>query len=248
VNAELYALTHRGNAGDLAFYQDICRGARRVLELGSGYGRLLLALAAPKRQLVGLERDMQFLALARRNLRQLPEAKRKAIRLLHGDMTDFTIEQGFERILLPYNTLYCLLTRRAALSCFRAARRALLPGGTLAFDVWNAESFQHNALPPRSSTDNEPIVTLEHAGRTWDVFEQLRVRRAQQRLLASYTYLPRGGGSAVCIPIAQRYYLADELTALLDRAGFAVEARFGDFSRKRYVSRSPQQIVLARAI
>ena len=46
MNAELYALTHRGNPGDIAFYGDVCRGAKSVLELGSGSGRLLLALSS----------------------------------------------------------------------------------------------------------------------------------------------------------------------------------------------------------
>ena len=50
------------------------------------------------------------------------------------------------------------------------------------------------------------------------------------------------------IPIAQRYFLADEISELLERAGFAVEARYGDFSRRRFSARSAQLIVLARAI
>ena len=71
MSAELYALTHRGNRGDLEFYQRTCRGARSVLELGSGYGRVLTALAGAKRRVVGLERDREFLALARSRPGQL---------------------------------------------------------------------------------------------------------------------------------------------------------------------------------
>ena len=65
MSAELYALTHRGNRGDLEFYRRTCRGARSVLELGSGYGRVLTVLANAERRVVGLERDPQFLALHR---------------------------------------------------------------------------------------------------------------------------------------------------------------------------------------
>ena len=248
MNAELYALTHRGNPGDIAFYRDVCRGARRVLELGSGSGRMLRALASVKRTVLGLELDPEFLALAKRGLRELPLPKRRSVRLLQGDMRDFQLAERFERVLLPYNALFCLLTRSAALSCFRAARRVLEPGGTLAFDVWNAQPFQRQAAASLSEDDAEPIVTLRHARRTWDVFEQSRVRRAQQRLDVTYSYVPREGGTVIQIPIAQRYYLAAEISDLLKRAGFTIEARFGDFSGARFSAYSPQLIVLARAL
>ncbi len=247
MNAELYALTHRGNPGDIAFYGEVCRGAKSVLELGSGSGRLLTALARAQRKLVGLELDPELLALAKRNLRALPTVKRKSVQLVRADMRDFELPQRFERVLLPYNALYCLLSKRDALACFRAARRALEPGGTLALDVWNAGPFQRN--PARAGADDpEPIVTLRHAGHTWDVFERSRVRRAQQRLDVNYTYVPRERGGALQIPIAQRYFLSAEISDLLARAGFVIEARYGDFSGRRFSARSAQLIVLARAV
>lgn len=246
LDAELYALTHRGNPGDVAFYRRVCRGAASVLELGSGYGRLLCALARAKRQLIGLELSTEFTRLARRNLRQLKSEQRAEVRLLQGDMRDFTLTAPVERVLLPYNALYCLLTKRDALACFRAARRALVAGGLLALDVWNAGPFQRS-LPARSSNDDpEPILTLRHAGRSWDVFERTRVRPAQ-RLDVSYYYLPQNGAVAREIPIAQRYYLVEEIQALLERAGFELTSRYGDFSGGRFTKSSAQLVVLARA-
>lgn len=246
LNAELYALTHRGNVGDVAFYREVCRGTRRVLEFGSGYGRMLAALAGAKRNLVGVESNSRLLALARHNLRLLPPAKRNAVRLLGADMREFQTARRFERVIIPYNTVYCLLTRSAALACFRAAHRALLPNGVLAFDVWNAEMFHYTPLSPSSQRGEPPILSLCHRGLTWDVFEHLRVRRAAQRLLATYSYVPRGPGKSVQTAIDQRYFLAAELQALLERAGFAISARFGNFTRSPYSARSPHQIVLAR--
>jgi hypothetical protein len=162
-------------------------------------------------------------------------------------MRNFALPQRFDRVLLPYNALYCLLSKRDVLACFRAAHRALEPGGALALDVWNAEPF-HRDPGHTGSDDPEPIVTLRHAGRTWDVFERSRVRRTQQRLDVNYTYLPRESGIAYEIPIAQRYLLSGEVSALLERAGFVIEARYGDFSGGRFNSRSSQLVVIARAI
>lgn len=247
MRAELYALTHRGNPGDVAFYREACRGAQRVLELGSGSARILLALADGKRRLTGLELDPELLALAKRNLRALTPTKQRTLRLALGDMRTFEFSERFERVLLPYNALYCLLNRRAALACFRAAHRALVRGGKFVLDVWNAAPF-HGGSGISRVDEAEPVVTLRHAGRTWDVFERASVRRARQHLNVTYLYLPREGGAVYRIPIAQRYYLPAEVSELLRQTGFVVEARYGDFSRGRFSARSPQLIVSARAI
>ena len=246
VGAELYALTHRGNRGDLEFYRRTCRGARSVLELGSGYGRVLSALASAERRVVGLERDAEFLALARRNLRQLSPSKRQSVRLVHGDARDFELAERFDRVLLPYNALYCLLSKRAALGCFRSVHRALKPGGVFAFDVWNAAAFDLGI--GTLADDDQPIVSLSHDARTWDVYERSCVRRARKRLDVTYHYVPREGGAVQRIAIPQRYYLATEVDDLLEHAGFALQARYGDFSGGRFTARSAQQVVLARAL
>ncbi len=245
-SAELYALTHRGNPGDREFYAQLCHGARSVLELGSGSGRILAALAGVGRRVVGLELDAGFLALAGRNLRALSPAKRRSISVIQGDFRDFELSERFERVLLPYNALYCLLTKSAALSCFRAAHRALAPGGLFAFDVWNAAPFARSETG-EPADDDEPVVSFRHARRTWDVFEHSRVQRARQRLDVSYDYRAREDGSTLRIAIPQRYFLAPEVDALLERAGFAVQARYGDFSGARFTARAPQQILIARA-
>jgi SAM-dependent methyltransferase len=249
-SAELYALTHRGNPGDLEFYRRACQGTQRVLELGSGYGRVLMALSGVRRNVVGLERDARFLALARRNLRALSPIRRQSLRLVQGDIRDFALSERFERVLLPYNALYCLLTKRAAQACFRSVRRALLPGGMFVFDVWNAAEFDRAARSGSSTLadDDQPIVSLNYGGRCYDVFEHARLKRAQKRLDVTYSYVPRGGGVVHRIEIPERYFLAPEVDDLLTRTGFAIVARYGDFSGARFSTRSPQQIVVARAL
>ena len=248
LRADLYALTHRGNPGDAAFYARVCEGAGRVLELGAGYGRLLSRLARSRRSIVGLELDPELLRAAERVVRALPIRVRTSVRLARGDMRKFAFEERFDRVILPYNGLFCLVTKSDALACFRSVRAALAPGGTFAFDVWNAEPFHADAGAVRGVADPELVVTLGHAGRTYDVFEQSRIRRAAQRLAVTYTYAPRVPGIAPRISIDQRYYRAAELTSLLDRAGLVVQKSYGDFRGARFTPRSPQLIVLARAV
>jgi len=245
ISAELYALTHRGNPGDAELYLRRARGAKRVLELGCGYGRLLAKLAHPERELTGLEIDPAMLALARRKLADLPDNRRANVRLVRSDMRSFTLKTRYDCVFLPYNALYCLLSQRDALACFRSARAVLEPDGELVLDVWNAAPFHDERRT--SGDDHEPIAIIEYAGEQWSVFEHSRVRRASQRIHVSYEYVPRSGGRALHIDIPQRYYLAPQLCSLLGRAGFTITARYGDFSERRYTERSPQLILVARA-
>jgi SAM-dependent methyltransferase len=232
LEAELYALTHRGTPGDTAFYARACAGVKSVLELGAGYGRLIPTLAQDRRFVVGLDLDAELLAAARRSLRKLPRDVRRRVRLARGDMRSFDLGYRFDRVFLPYNGLYCLLTKRDALACLRAARAALQPGGRFAFDVWNAEGFRRETARHSRRDDAEPIVTLTHAGRTWDVFETSRVRRAAQRLDVTYSYVPREGGVACQIATIARASSLSYSAARASTFNGAMEIFLGRASRR----------------
>jgi SAM-dependent methyltransferase len=247
LEAELYALTHRGNPGDGEFYARQCAGVGSVLELGTGYGRLLPALLGAAREVVGLDREQSLLRAARRHLR----GARGKLSLLQADMQSFALGRRFDRIVLPYNALYCLLGRHALLSCFRSVREHLTPGGAFCFDVWAADPFQHRARlrALRAAHRDEPgaIVSLAHRGQVWDVFERSRLRSAAQRLDVTYTYFSRQRGTRVEIPIAQRYATSGELEELLARAGLRLRARWGGFSGQRFGPRSELFVAVACA-
>jgi SAM-dependent methyltransferase len=245
LDAELYALTHRGNAGDVEHYAQVCRGAGSVLELGSGYGRMLQALAEPKRVLFGLELDPAFLALSRKTVAELSAASRRGVRLVQGDMQQIALGRVFERVLLPYNALYCLLSPRAVERCFRSVHAALEPGGLFAFDVWNADRLGEDGLSP--SEEGQALTAFDHAGRRWVAFETCRQGRVSQRLDVTYTYVPSGRGMRRSQVVRQRYYRSAELLAMLTKCGFAVQSKQGNFTGARFSDRAPRLVIVARA-
>jgi SAM-dependent methyltransferase len=256
IEAELYALTHRGQRGDAELYAGQCAGVGRVLELGTGYGRLLGPLSAAAAEVVGLDRDPELLAAARRQIRsQIRGPMRgqgRRVRLVEGDFTSFQLPGTFDRIVLPYNALYCLLGRRALLRCFARVRAHLAAGGQFLFDVWSADAFQRSTRRATRRAghrdDSNAIVSLHHRGQVWDVFEHSRLRSARQRLDVLYTYVPRSRGARVQIRIEQRYAPWAEIAALLAEAGLQVRARYGGFARERWSPRSDQLVVIAEPV
>lgn len=244
--AELYASTHRGNPGDIAFYAEACREVRSVLELGAGFGRLLPALARASRKVVGLDLDPSLLGLAKRATRTLPETLQSRLTLVRGNMQDFELGQRFDRIVLPYNGLYCLKSQRAALACFRSVRGHLAPGGLFVADVWAADTFHRGAHARAYRDDRGPILSIARGAEVWDVFERSRLRRREQRLDVTYTYVSRRRARTVIVPIAQRYLRFEELSQLLERAGLELETVYGDFAGTPHGPRSEHVVFTAR--
>ena len=246
LDAELYALTHRGNPGDVEHYATLCHGAASVLELGSGYGRMLLALAAPTRTLFGLELDPHLLRLGRAAVATLPAAKRRGVTIAQGDMQRIELGRRFERVVLPYNALYCLLTPAAVERCFRSAHAALEPGGLFAFDVWNADRLVNGDVAPTESA--QALAAFEHAGRRWTAFESCRRGRGEARLDVTYSYVPSGQAARRSQVVKQRYYRSGELFALLAKCGFALRTKLGSFGGARFNERASRLVVVAQAL
>eukprot|EP00908_Phaeocystis_cordata_P024589 Transcript_7049.p2 GENE.Transcript_7049~~Transcript_7049.p2 ORF type:complete len:184 (-),score=59.12 Transcript_7049:664-1215(-) len=136
-NAMLYSLLHLGGfAGDVDFYRGRTAGAARILELGSGDGRIGAALCAGA-EYVGVERCADFVAAA---------AERVNGTLLEADMFA-PLPEGtppFDAVVLTANTLFCD-PRHAEL--LARCRDALAPGGALLFDVYNAAPLVERAVP-----------------------------------------------------------------------------------------------------
>src|SRR6185369_16778670 len=191
--------------------------------LGSGSGRMLCALAQPARTLWGLELDSGLLRLGREAVSALPRASRNGVNVVAGDMRQFELGRRFQRVILPYNALYCLLNARDAERCLRAVHAALEPGGLFAFDVWNADRLHEQGLSPAESDDE--VTTFEHAGRQWRVFESCRKARGSQRLDATYSYVPAERGATRSQVVRQRYYRSTELFELLTKCRVSVHAK-----------------------
>ncbi|MCX4239584.1 class I SAM-dependent methyltransferase [Paraliomyxa miuraensis] len=220
--APFFAALHRGTAGDLDHYVRVCQGAGSVLELGCGYGRVVTALAAPGRVVVGVERDPQLLAMARQAVQALPKAHQAGVSLCEGDMRTVSLHRGFDRVLIPFGGLYCLLTDDDVDAALANAVRHLAPGGQVALDVYRADAFHRESEPDDVPDDaHEPLCRVEVDGVDYEVLERSTWDKPRQRIDVSYLYVD-DHGRAVEGTIAQRYLLEPQLRAALSRAGLRI--------------------------
>lgn len=241
----LYALVHRGNPGDRAFYERATTGVGSVLELGCGYGRLLTALVQGGARYLGLDLDPGLLALAAQARRALPRELRKRVTLRADDMRSFQHATRFERIVIPHSGLYCLQSDRDVLRCLTRVREQLSDDGELLLDAYNADDF-HAALDEQSMTGKERdwIMQVEASGMRYQVFERTRWSRNKQQLAVRYEYETPAGVQHVG-RIRHRYLLRAQLLELLARAGLEPTLVAGSFRGTRHARRSEHLIVRA---
>jgi SAM-dependent methyltransferase len=247
-DAELYALVHRGTPGDLAFYARACGGARAVLELGCGFGRLLPALSGIVDSYVGLDCDAGLLRMARRERAALGAPARAKVKLRRGDMRAFDMPERFDRILIPHSGLFCLQSDADVLACLRCARAHLRDGGELVLDSYAADGFHQCSRPSDLSAKTEEwLARVVMAAVEYDVYERSRWDRRRQRLSVTYRHVPHGGGHVREGVIEHRYLVHAQLRALLERAGFVVVEQRGGFRSQRLSRRSELIVVRARS-
>jgi SAM-dependent methyltransferase len=230
--ADLYVAVHRGTEGDIDFYRRVCTSARSVLELGVGGGRIARALLSDGCEVTGVERDPELLEIAGR---VAPSA-----RLVRADMRELDLGARFDRVLLPYNGIYCLLDEADRLACLTSVRDHLAPEGLFVFDAWAADPFHADgaeAVEDAGGTDeDEPELVADASARdtTYQVFEWSRWVPSRQRIDAFYRHEPADGGASIDATIPQRYLLGDEVAPLLERAGLELVALLGGFDQHAY--------------
>ena len=141
------------------------------------------------------------------------------------------LDAQYDRVLIPYSGLFCLLDEPSVLEYLAGCRKHLAPGGRLVFDVYEADSF-HQAYNPEDfdETLREPVVDVEEGGRMLTVFERSNWWKAEQRLDIHYEYCDDDLRVVHTSTIRQRYLLQAQLGRLLDVAGFALRALRGGFA------------------
>jgi SAM-dependent methyltransferase len=201
----------------------------RVLDLGCGFGRHLLALRERGLAAVGLDRSPALLARAR----ELADGRLRG-RLVRGDFRALPFGAGsFDALLMLFSSFGYFADDENARVLEQVAR-VLRPGGLAVFDLMNPERVRGSLVPEsRSERHGREIVELrrlEHGG-TRVVKEVLvRERDGSQRRWREDV----------------RLYGRAEFSRLLEERGLVPLRAEGDFAGRAWDADAPRLIVWAR--
>jgi SAM-dependent methyltransferase len=248
--ALLYDHVATGVEGDVAFYvaESVASGSP-VLELGCGTGRILLPVAEAGVDVVGLDASADMLAIAREKLAaSRPDVLRRA-RLVHGDMRDFELAQSFALVTIPYRAFLHNLSMDDQLRTLERARRHLSEDGRLILNVFDPSVKLLAAGRWSMPADRHREFRHPRTGNRVTIREDFRYDLERQRVEGAFVYEEVDATGRVLAtthsPLTLRYVFRYEMEHLLARAGFRVEALFGNFHRAEFRA-GGEQVWIAR--
>jgi SAM-dependent methyltransferase len=227
---------------DLPFWTGVVtREGGRVLELGSGTGRLLLPLARAGVAVTGIDLSAPMLARARDRARRMRRDRRPAI--VRGDVRHLPFRPAtFDVVLAPYGMLQSLVADRDLSAALGAAARVLRKGGLLGVDLvpdlarWDEYGREERM---RGEAPDGSRLTL---------FESVRQDRRRGLTIFDEEFVVRRGRRTTTkrFSLTFRTRTMAAMRGRLERAGFDVEAVLGDYQGGPWARTADVWILLAR--
>jgi SAM-dependent methyltransferase len=213
--AELYDPWSRSVTEDVGFYvAESRKSGGTVVELGVGTGRIAIPIAAKGKRVIGVDSSREMLAACRRRAEAVGVAELLDLRL--GDLRNPPLDEQVPLVICPFRSYLHLADDGERIEALEAARRSLVPGGRLIFDVFEPKPDDIAETHGRWLEREPGIYERAH----WD--EEAR----------TLTLSVRGPEGAATMSLA--WISRDQWQELLEEAGFEVEAVYGWFNRAPY--------------
>ena len=205
----------------------------RVLDLGCGTGRLALRLAAVGHHVTGIDPSAVSLAAARGK----PFAER--VRWIEGT-AEASPASAFDLALMTGHVAQFLVIDQEWTDALRALRRALLPGGRLAFHVYDPAARAWEKWNPR---DSRRQVVLRD-GSTVAIWTEVT---ALGEDTVSFTRHYRfSDGEQLRSDSTLRFWSEARLRATLADAGFTIERLHGGWRGQPVGAGDGELVMVAR--
>jgi SAM-dependent methyltransferase len=134
---DLYDLLSDGVPGDVEYFSKLAGGAKRVLELAAGTGRVTLPMARAGAKVTAIELRESMLEAAAAKLDAEPAAVKKRIEWLQGDMRGFALDRTFPLIVIPFRAFQHLLSVHDQRACLESCREHLTRQGRLVINLFD---------------------------------------------------------------------------------------------------------------
>lgn len=240
-DARLVALYDALNpfAADTAFYLDLAATLPRapIVDIGCGTGLLASELARRGHDVTGIDPAHAMLEVARQR------AGGAQVRWIEGDASAAT-PSGAGLALMTGHVAQVFVNGASWRATLIAIRRALCPGGWLAFESRNPQARPWEQWTPERSrrTVDHPVVGPTDV---WQRLIEVRSDGVGPRVRFDTHYRFALTEDEVVVPSELRFRTKEELAATLDKAGFNVTQWYGDWSGAPLSADAPELIVVA---
>jgi len=211
-------------ARPVAFLASIA-GDGPALELGIGTGRIALPLQAAGVRVHGIDASAEMVE----RMRAKPGGE--DVQVTIGDFSDFSLDDRFPLIYIPFNTIFALLTQDDQVTCFRAVARHLTPGGAFVIEAF---------VPDLSRFDRGQRVSAVRVDPD-SVSLDVSMNDPVEQFVSSQHVVIRDG-KVNLYPVLVRYAYVAELDLMARLAGLRLRERWADWDRTPFTSSSGKHI------
>jgi SAM-dependent methyltransferase len=258
---EEYDLEHGTGEEDVAFYTRLVRrlGARTIVELGCGSGRITVPLAEMAEDaglhITGVDLSDEMLGQAQQKLTQLPAACRARVHLVRQDIQTFRATPPVDLVIVPCSTLAHVLELDDQIEVWRSAHASLRPGGRFVVDLTmpNLAAYADSlATPPRALVEMDIDQESEDGVHRLIRYKTTRYEAHRQRAQVHFLYdrfESRDDNEQ-----ARRYvsdfeshvYFPRELELLFRYTGFEIEQTWGGYGGEKLRNHSRAILMVGR--
>lgn len=227
IEADLYDLFYFNFQDDIRLYRKYAKECDSLLEFMCGTGRILYYLDHP--HMWGIDSNDKMLARAIENL------KGKSVKLIKGDVRDFSLPERFCLVIIGLNSL-TMFPKEDRLKILKNANAHLKKGGRIIVDVFNpfemVEGIVHHG------------DTIFRDGKVYSrFFVPVKYENHWELLyfydIAENEVLKRRVAEMYIYPIEK-----DEIERELQDAGFEIEDIYGDYEMGEFDEYSERIIVV----
>lgn len=223
----------------LFYYRQIEAYGQPVLELACGTGRLTIPLAERGVQIAGLDISESMLARAQ----EKATAKELDIEWIHADCRDFHLNQKFNLIFFPFNSMLHLHDRESLEACFSCVKKHLTETGRFIIDVFNPRldilirdpNHRYYVAEYPDPYGNGTVIITEN--NQYDTDQQINYVK---------WYYKIGDAPEIVRELNMRILYPQELDTLLYYNGFKIEQKYENFDQTPFTTTSGKQLIIAR--
>lgn len=211
--ARLYDPWSRSVVEDVSFYvEEALASGGPVVELGVGTGRLAIPVAQAGVPVIGVDSSEGMLAVCREAAEAAGVSELVDLRL--GDLREPPVSERVSLVICPFRAFLHMQTDEDRRRALHAAHELLVPGGRFIFDVF---------APLDDDIEETHGRWLEREPEIWERAEWDREAR-------TLTLDVRGPEAESTLCLA--WLSPPEWRALIEAAGFEVEALYSWFDRR----------------
>ena len=200
----------------------------RLLDAGCGHGRHSNRLSAHVAEILALDRNGEFLEVAKR---EADENGIRNIKYEQADIREIDFPSAFDRVVLA-NTIFGIFSDAENALLLRRLGSSLRPDGLLFFDVVNRDvilcGLQHHAITECSGDY---------------LLDRLSFDPETGRMSNGRVYIR--SGVATEAPFSLRVYNRSEISALLTQAGLKLVSAYDGWTGKPFNAQSKKILIVA---